>query len=390
MSANSEPSHKSLYSVRYRLWHIVEHHLPTISVYLMVAVFGVTVLYPYMVKDVPSGQVGVLWKRFGGGTVLAPGELREEGLHLILPWDHLFIYNLRLQSFTETYNAISSDGVSLSATINVRFRLSHDQVPLMHQAVGPKYLKMLVLPEIGSRAREIIARYTAEDIYSRKRRDIEKEIRTLSETTMGVEATSQVDSGTPLQNSMSLVKLYDTLMLSIKLPKSVMAAIDGKIEQYYKVQEYGFRVDREQKEYARKVIEAKGIAEFQKIVSEGISDSYLRWRGIEATLELARSNNSKVVVIGSGKDGLPIILGNVDSPPAPKPELAASSKAVDKDETKGATQQGAGKPAVAPPPAPKPQGQLSTPSSSPSMSDSLLSLFGRATSTGTATTTGRH
>ena len=124
---------------------------------LMVAVFGVTVLYPYMVKDVPSGQVGVLWKRFGGGTVLAPGELREEGLHLILPWDHLFIYNLRLQSFTETYNAISSDGVSLSATINVRFRLSHDQVPLMHQAVGPKYLKMLVLPEIGSRAREIIA-----------------------------------------------------------------------------------------------------------------------------------------------------------------------------------------------------------------------------------------
>ena len=126
--------------------------------------------------------------------------------------------------------------------------------------------------------------------------------------------------------------LYDTLVQGIELPPSVVAAINRKLEQYYLVGEYGFRVEREQKESERKVIEANGIAEFQKIVSQGISDSYLRWRGIEATLELSQSKNAKVVVIGSGRDGLPIILGNVDSAPA----LRAETGDVE-DGLKGAT-----------------------------------------------------
>ena len=83
------------------------------------------------------------------------------------------------------------------------------------------------------------------------------------------------------------------------------------------IQEYKFRVEREAEESKRKQIEADGIAAFQKTVSQGISESYLRWRGIEATLALAQSPNAKIVVIGSGKDGLPIILGNVDTPLAP-------------------------------------------------------------------------
>ena len=87
------------------------------------------VLYPYMVVTVPSGHVGVLWKRFGGGTVLDPRQLSDEGLHFILPWNRMFLYDLRLQSVTETYNAISKDGVSLTATINIRFRLKHDSIP---------------------------------------------------------------------------------------------------------------------------------------------------------------------------------------------------------------------------------------------------------------------
>jgi hypothetical protein len=99
----------------------------------------------------------------------------------------------------------------------------------------------------------------------------------------------------------------------------VVTAIDRKIEQYYISEEYKFRVAREIRESERKKIEAEGISEFQRIVSQGISDSYLRWRGIEATLQLAQSSNSKIVIVGSGKDGLPIILGNVDAPPSPPP-----------------------------------------------------------------------
>ena len=96
------------------------------SIYLMVVTLVAVVLYPHGAVTVPSGHVGVLWKRFGGGTVLDPRQLKDEGLHLIWPWNKLFLYDLRLQSITETYNAISSDGVSLTATINIRFRLQRD------------------------------------------------------------------------------------------------------------------------------------------------------------------------------------------------------------------------------------------------------------------------
>src|SRR5207253_1384777 len=115
----------------------------------------------------------------------------------------------------------------------------------------------------------------------------------------------------------------------IELPALVVNAINRKTEQYYISEEYKFRVEREKRESERKKIEAEGIREFQTIVSQGISDSYLRWRGIEATLQLSQSPNAKVVVIGSGKDGLPIILGNTDSP-APR---AGSTPASGNDST---------------------------------------------------------
>src|SRR4029077_19100770 len=95
----------------------LESHLPSVVIYLMVATLVAVVLYPHMVITVPSGEVGVLWKRFGGGTVLDARKLKNEGFNLILPWNRVFLYDLRLQSFTERYNAISSDGVSLTATV---------------------------------------------------------------------------------------------------------------------------------------------------------------------------------------------------------------------------------------------------------------------------------
>jgi hypothetical protein len=116
-----------------------------------------------------------------------------------------------------------------------------------------------------------------------------------------------------LQNA---IQILDTLVLSIELPPEIVAAINRQTEQYYMINEYKFRVQREAEESKRKQIEADGIAAFQKTVSQGISDSYLRWRGIEATLALAQSPNTKIVIIGSGKDGLPIILGN-DVPTVP-------------------------------------------------------------------------
>jgi regulator of protease activity HflC (stomatin/prohibitin superfamily) len=293
----------------------IENYLPMVVIYLMVATLVAIVLYPHMVVTVPSGHVGVLWKRFGGGTVLDPRQLKNEGFNLILPWNQVFLYDLRLQSFTESYNAISSDGVSLTATVIVRYRLQRNAVPVLHQAIGPNYVQVLAMPGIGSLTREVIAQYTAEQVYSTARQEIQDKIRNLVEARLSEKMMEHEDDEESYRVSMrDTFILYDILVAGIELPAAIVAAINRKTEQYYIAEEYKFRVEREKRESERKRIEAEGIRDFQQTVSQGISESYLRWRGIEATLQLSQSANAKVVVIGSGKDGLPIILGNVDSP----------------------------------------------------------------------------
>ncbi len=299
----------------------VDRHLPSVVIYLMVATLVAVVLYPHMVVTVPSGEIGVLWKRFGGGTVLDPRKLKSEGFNLILPWNRVFLYDLRLQSFTEPYNAISSDGVSLTATVIVRFRLQRDAVPVLHQAIGPNYKQVLVQPGIGSLTRQVIAEYTAEQAYSTARQEIQDKIRNLVEERLSekmMEHAGEEEGEESYRVSMSTIFiLYDVLVTGIELPAAIVAAINRKTEQYYIAEEYKFRVEREKRESERKKIEAEGIRDFQQIVSQGISESYLRWRGIEATLQLSQSTNAKTVIIGNAKDGLPIILGNGGAPAPP-------------------------------------------------------------------------
>jgi prohibitin 2 len=312
---------------RPRWRRFVLNQLTAISLFLMVVLLLGIVLYPYVVVNVPTGHVGVLWKRFRGGTLLDPRALKDEGVRLVWPWDKLFLYDLRLQSRTDTYTAISKDGVNLTAAINIRFRLKHDSIPQLHQSIGPNFVMSLVVPEIGSRMREIIADYPAEEVYSTKRQEIQDKIRGRAEAMLGEKMMDrqETEDYAPYRIPLyAMLNLIDTLILGIELPPSIVIAINRKLEQYYIAQEYTFRVEREIKESQRKKIEAEGIREFQQIVSQGISDSYLRWRGIEATLQLSQSTNSKVVIIGGGKDGVPIILGNVDAPPPPPDRMPPS------------------------------------------------------------------
>jgi prohibitin 2 len=321
-------------------------HLPGLSFVVLVGLLIVVVLWPYVVITVPSGSVGVLWKRFNGldmycwcwvgrGTVLDPRELRDEGLHIIWPWDKLYLYNLRLQSTQQTYNAISKDGVNVKAQISVRYQLLHNSVAVLHKFIGPDFLTSVVNPEIGSQARQVISQYTGEAVYT-SREQIQKQIRDLTQKSLAAnlnklvqpEAMEQPDPKHYNDFLQDAIQILDTLVLSIELPPDIVAAINRQTEQFYMIQEYKFRVEREAEESKRKQIEADGIAAFQKTVSQGISESYLRWRGIEATLLLAQSPNSKVVVIGSGKDGLPIILNaepNAASSTTPPSGSGASS-----------------------------------------------------------------
>ncbi len=328
-----------------RGWWRFLGYLSRVFVTLLVVTLAGVLLYPYMVVTVPSGQVGVLWKRFSGpgiyclcilarGTVLNPEELRDEGLHVIWPWDLLYLYDLRLQSHTETYNAISADGVSVTAEISFRYQLVHDSVAVLHKYIGPDYLSTLVTPVVGSQARTIIAQYTAQQVYV-SRQKIEEEIKAATKASLGaylrdlfqVEASEQAAATKYQQLLENSIRVLDALVLSIELPSDIVAAINRQTDMAYQIQEYKFRVEREIQESKRKQIEADGIAAFQQTVSQGISDSYLRWQGIQATLGLAMSPNTKIVIVGSGKDGLPVILGNIDGP-ARADQKSASGGAV--------------------------------------------------------------
>ena len=308
----------------------VWRHLPAVTTSLLLALLMIVVLWPNVVITVPSGRVGVLWKRFNGfdiycwcfvgrGTLLDPRELREEGLHIIAPWDRLFIYDLRLQSSSQSINAISKDGVNVTAQMNIRYQLAHRSVAVLHKFIGPKYLDTVVGPEIGSQAREVISKYTAEEVYT-SRDAIQDQVRSSTQKSLGSnlnklvqpEAMEQPDPKHYNDFLQGAIQILDTLVLSIELPPAIVNAINRQTEQFYLIQEYRFKVESEAEESKRKQIEANGIAAFQQTVSKGISDSYLRWRGIDVTLQLAQSPNAKVVVIGSGKDGLPIIL-NADT-----------------------------------------------------------------------------
>ena len=313
-------------------WRFLGRHLPSFSVAVLLSFLVTIVLFPYVVITVPSGMVGVLWKRFNGydfyclcfvgrGTILDPRELRDEGLHIIWPWDKLYLYNLRLQSTTQTYNAISKDGVSVNVQISIRYQLIHNYVAVLHKFIGPDYLASVVGPEIGSQTREVISQYIAQEVYT-SRDAIQEKIQNNSQRSLAMHLNNLVQPDAMeqpdpkhyndfLQNS---IQILDSPILGIELPPAIVAAINRQTQQFYEIQEFKYRVEREAQESRRKQIEANGIAAFQRTISQGISDSYLRWRGIEATLALAQSPNAKIVIIGSGKDGLPIILGNVDSP----------------------------------------------------------------------------
>jgi regulator of protease activity HflC (stomatin/prohibitin superfamily) len=238
---------------------------------------------------------------------------------------------------------LSRDGLSMKINIVYRFQLYQDAVPVVHQYVGSDWAETLVRPEVAARARDVLSQNTPAEIYASRRSDIEQQIlgsvrshlySEFEPVNAGLSALDDRQSipiprKTPLAasrffdlpkhsqcrdqkrwNHLPWITVDAVLIRAITLPHAVAAAIERKNEQQQALQEYDYRLQREQKESARKQIEAQGIAAFQRTVSGGITDDYLRWRGIEATLALARSSNSKVVVIGSGKDGLPIILGN--------------------------------------------------------------------------------
>ncbi len=237
------------------------------------------------------GERGVVFRPFGGG--LDKDHVYQPGFHMVAPWNTMHVYDVKEKQLEETMDALSSNGLSIAIDVTVRINPVYDKIGYLHEKFGKSYIQTLVRPEVRSSVRKMIGRYTAEELYSTKRDELQRNI----EKDLGAEL---------LANN---VQLKAVLIRSVKLPQSLQAAIERKLKQEQESLEYEYRLQKERKEAERIIIQAKAKAEANRILNASLSDKILRDKGIDATLKLAESPNTKVVVVGSSKDGLPLILG---------------------------------------------------------------------------------
>lgn len=255
-------------------------------------IFLLIVFWGRITKTIPAGHGGVMFRLFGGGVDTS--RTYEEGFHFIAPWNTMYVYETRQQEISEEMSALSSNGLEIKIEFSAWYQPKWDELGELHARIGSNYLTRIVVPAMRSAARSVVGRYTPEQIYSTKRDAIQEEI--------FVETKKLLEE--------QYVQLNQVLIRSVTLPPTIKSAIESKLKQEQEALEYEFKLEKAAQEAERQRVEAEGKAKANSIVSASITDKILKDKGIEATLKLAESPNSKVVVIG-GSDGMPIILGDV-------------------------------------------------------------------------------
>ncbi len=255
-------------------------------------IFAVIILAKSAIT-IGSGEAGVLYKTFDDGVVTDKPPLGE-GFHLVAPWNKVIVYEVRQQELFEKMKVLSSNGLEIQIDASAWYKPITADLGKLHQEKGENYLERIIQPAIRSAARSVVGRYTPEQLYSSKRDAIQDEI--YSETKKILDR--------------QYVQLNEVLVRDVTLPSTIKDAIERKLKQEQESLEYEFRLVTAQKEAERQIIEAQGKADANRILSASLTDKILSDKGIEATIKLSESNNSKIIVIGAGEDGLPLILGN--------------------------------------------------------------------------------
>ena len=241
---------------------------------------------------IEPGNRGVLFRRFAGG--LDKENLYTPGFHIIAPWNIMYLYDVREKQLDESMTVLSSNGLNIKVEVTVRVHPRYEKIGELHGEFGDRYLESLVRPEIRSSVRNIIGRYQPEELYSSKRDSVQSLITSDLENVLGK----------------NFVQLKAALIRDIELPEKVRTAIEDKIEAEQLAFKYEYILDQERKEAERKTIEAQAKADANQILNASLTDKILRDKGIEATIKLANSPNSKVIIVGGeGTNGLPLILG---------------------------------------------------------------------------------
>jgi len=248
----------------------------------------ILVLIGNPIRVIPAGHVGV--KDFFG---LVSSSVLTPGVHFVMPFTKVVKMSVKTQEVKETAEVPSKEGLTMDLEGSLLFRLDPVKAPEIYKTIGPDYTEIAVHPQIRSAIREVTATYEAKALYSAERDKIARET---------LELFRKMSEGRGIITEAVLLR-------KIGLPAVVANAIQEKLRREQEAEQMKFVLQKESQEAERKRIEAQGVADFQRIVAAGISPQLLEWKGIEATEKLALSQNSKIVVIGNPKSGLPIILG---------------------------------------------------------------------------------
>lgn len=267
--------------------------LPKIALPAVFILIALAILISKSAVTIGSGEAGVLYKTFGGGVVTDEPPLGE-GFHIVAPWNKVYIYEVRQQEVFEKMKVLSSNGLDIQLDASAWFQPKYEALGKLHQEKSEQYKDRILLPAIRSAARSVVGRYTPEQLYSSKRDAIQNEI---------FEETKNIVDD-------QYIQLNDILVRDVTLPNTIKEAIERKLKQEQESLEYEFRLVTAEKEAEKVRIEAQGKADANRILSASLTDKILQDKGIDATLELSQSPNAKVIVVGGGEAGLPLILGN--------------------------------------------------------------------------------
>jgi len=258
----------------------------TLATYGLVLV--ALLVFARSVRVIPAGSVGIV-------VLIGPAstETLKSGIQLVNPLARVVTMSVKTQEIKEVMDVPSKEGLTMNIEVSVLFHLDPDQAADVYRTIGQDYVGVILEPQFRSVTRGVTAGYEARALYTSER-----------------EHLAQVITA-DLQKLLSPrgVQIESTPMRRLTLPQRITQAIEEKLSADQESQRMEFVLLKEKQEAERKRIEASGVADFQRIVAQGISPELLRWKGIEATTKIAESQNSKVIVIGAGKDGLPLILG---------------------------------------------------------------------------------
>jgi regulator of protease activity HflC (stomatin/prohibitin superfamily) len=243
-----------------------------------------------MVVFVNAGQAAIKFSRFGGGTRV--DRVYGEGIHLILPFDSMTIYDVRVQEQEHKVELLTTNGLTLKFQLSIRYQPEYSLLGILHKSVGPEYVKKIVIPEVISALRIQAGHFSAEDVFNTKRAFLD------------LVADHAVNNA-----GQRFVRIDRVIIQTIQLPRAIEQAVEEKIAQQHLAESYEYRIQQACSEARRKAIEAGAEQYFNDTIAASLTDNILRFKGIEATRALATSQNSKIVVIGNGDKGLPIIIG---------------------------------------------------------------------------------